>query len=500
MTSFDALTIVTTCSGYGQYLPAWARSIMGQTVRPGAVIILTHGNDFSAGNLAAKMLTSIGLPNVQHEHSNDLFDFGEARNRAVSLTRTEWVMHLDADDTLLPYAVADFMALAPEADVISAGYVLTGAYRGSTRDRCYTSATGTQALNLQALASGVSPFRRSFWERSPYRTDMMGAWDTALWIGFARLGARFRATPRAVFHYNQHADSLFNQRRTVLGWKRVRTSAQLRALRREYHGAAIIVPRDLKPAEDRERVWRRVRAHYAAHHPDWPIVEGRCPTTTWVKGAAIADALDRTAADVLIIADADCLVEPSALTAAVNAVSAGAPWAMPHRLVYRADALMTARYCREPADPMPLLPDRHSVAREPYEGAPGGGIVVLRRVWYDAIGGIPHAFRGWGSEDRALAGLAETLLGPCVRGDADLLHLHHAPQAQGSQSAVNLQLLQILGHAALRGKDALVGVAYAMPNPGAGNLSKLTWRANVGTARPPVSPETLARMTARRAP
>jgi glycosyltransferase involved in cell wall biosynthesis len=491
------LTIVTTCSGYGQYLNAWARSITTQTMRPHAVIIFTHGSDSAQGSAAATILTNVGFSNVRHEHCHETLDFGEARNRAVALAQTDWVMHFDADDTLLPNAIADFTALAPDADVISAGYVLSGNARLSTRDRCYQSADGIKALDLQSLASGISPFRKSFWVRSPYRTDMMGAWDTALWIGFARLGARFRATSRAVFHYNQHADSIFNQRRTILGWKRVRTAAQLKALRRQYFGAAIIVPRDLKPAADRERVWHRVRAHYETHHPQWPIAEGRTASGVWIKGAAIADAINKTNADVLIIADADCIVDPAALTASVNAVCLGAPWAMPHRDVYRADATMTARYCAEPATTLPILPDRHSVARDPYVGVDGGGIVVIRRVWYDAIGGIPLAFRGWGSEDRALAGLANNLLGPCVRGDADLLHLHHEPQNHGRQSAVNLQLLQILGQAAQRGKDALVGVAYSMPNPGIESLSKLTWRANVGTARPPVSPETLERMTAR---
>src|SRR6185369_4559096 len=118
----------------------------------------------------------------------------------VSLSETPWVMHLDADDTLLPWAVEEFQQIAPNADVIQSGYRRTGHLMAgpSRKERIYKGADGLKALDLSSICSGVSPFRRSLWEQSPYRTDMLGAWDTALWIGFARLGARFRPTTRAV--------------------------------------------------------------------------------------------------------------------------------------------------------------------------------------------------------------------------------------------------------------------------------------------------------------
>lgn len=464
---FESLTIVTTCTRYGKYLPQWSASIARQTMRPGAVVVFTHGmeSDREAGRLALAAINQAGIT-VTHVHHPGTLDFGVARNHAVALAQTDWAMHLDADDSLLPHAIADFAALAPHADVISAGYVLSGTVFGTTsrRDRLYQNADGPAALHMTALCSGVSPFRKSLWAQSPYRTDMLGAWDTALWIGFAHLGARFRATTRAVFVYHQHADSIFNVRRRVLGWARVRTTAQLKALRRRYTGVAVIVPRDLAPHPDRDRVWSRVRAHYATHHPEWTIREGRCPTQTWVKGAALAHAISGSSEEILVLADADCLVDPGVLRATVERVKNGAPWAMPHRMVYRASAARTLYHCQEDAEIVPFISsDYRDLDRAPYEGAPGGGIVVIRRVCYDAIGGIPHAFRGWGSEDRALACLADTLLGPCDRGDADLLHLYHPPQAK--ESSTNLQLLRHLGYAAQKGKDALVAVAYAMPNP-----------------------------------
>ncbi len=501
MTTFLELTIVTTCSGYGQYLGRWAQSIVTQTVHPGQVIIFTHGTevDLQSGAAAYQLLLNGGI-NATHHHHAGVLDFGAARNRAVDLATTDWVMHLDADDTLLPDAVRTFRDLAPEADVSAAGYVLAGAHaRGlSTRDRVYHDGVGEVVLNHQSMAAGVSPFRKSFWTASPYREDMMGAWDTALWIGFARLGARFKATPRAVFQYWQHPDSIFNQRRTILGWRRVRTQAQLKALRRQYTGVAVVVPLGRTLTPDRVKVWDRVRAHYAAHHPEWEIIEGKCPDETWVKGAAIAVALEKTRAATLILADADCLVDPEALRKAVAFVRNGAAWAMPHRDVYRADPASSRAVLEAPAQGLPPLPPR--LARPAYEGAPGGGIVVIERVNYEAIGGIPHAFRGWGSEDRALSCLAETLLGPCARGTAPLLHLYHEPQPRGAQSNANLQLLRVLGAAAQKGKDALVSVAYTMPSDAGRNGRNAVWKMNSGTARPVITPQQVMANTRRRVP
>jgi hypothetical protein len=236
----------------------------------------------------------------------------------------------------------------------------------------------------------------------------------------------------------------------------------LKALRRNYSGVDIIVPRDRTPAPDRVRLWNFVEKHYRHFHPQYEILEGRCPQPMWVKGSAILDGLQRSRAEIIVIADADCLVDPAALEQAIQSVRDGAAWAMPHDLVYRADALQTAKIMLTDPTVMPLLPDRHSVAREPYTGASGGGIVVMRRVDYDAVGGIPMAFNGWGSEDKALALLNETLLGQCVRGTADLLHLFHAPQPTKKSPQANVLLLRKLGYAALQGKDHLTATLFTM--------------------------------------
>lgn len=462
----DELTIVSSCAGdYSRYLGEWADSIVGLDPRPGAVRLFTHGDEANrkAGSEAIDRIRSAGL-DARHEHSPARVDFGTARNRAVGMSSTPWVMHLDCDDQIMPFALADVASIADGADVVAAGYERSGDLKSgpSNKRRLYSDTTGIKALDASAPCSGVSPFRRSFWEQSPYRTDMFGAWDTALWIGFARLGARFRATRRPIFWYRQHADSIFNRRRLTFDWVHAHTVAMLKSLRRADAGVAVIVPLDAKPDRDRRDAWAYVRAHYERHHPTWTIIEGVDRGGSWVKGAAIADALSRCKASTIVIADSDCLVAPAAMIEAVDRVLDGrARWAVPHDRVIRLNAETTREVI---AGDDPTIDESRDVARRPYQGFAGGGILVVPRVGYEATGGIPQSFKGWGGEDQALAVILDTCLGKHWRGSADLLHLWHAPQQSKRMGGGNNQFrFKAIAQAADRGPDAVLAAIRSDP-------------------------------------
>lgn len=422
------LSIVTACHNYGRYLDAWADSIIGMTRRPVMVGIVDAGSTDDTRDLmhaAAMKLEAAGL-RVRTLHI-DSGNIGVGRNAAVSLADSEWVQHLDCDDMAMPHMLEEFELYHREADVIGAGYERTGNLAAGPRNprRIYSSHQGEQTRRSKAPASGVSPFRRSLWERSPYREDMIGGWDTALWLGFSHLDppARFVATRRPVFYYRQHADSVFNERR-----KSARRSAlvgrKLMALRNGYRGVSVLVP--WKPdGGPRDRAWEWIRDRYAAVHPEYEVVVGQCSGPEWRKGEAVADALSRATGWTLVIADADCIVAPPALRDAV-AITETQPevgWVIPHRNVLRIDDAPTREIVAGP-------PTRADFAelplqRKAYEGYAGGGMLVIERSRYEAAGGIPTVFRGWGAEDEALAVILDTLIGPHARLEHDLVHLYH---------------------------------------------------------------------------
>lgn len=200
------LTVTTSAWGdYARFLPDWAESITRQTVPPAEVVILDAGCHFVRHvDNAHQLLTEAGIPAriVRAPYSG----MGAARNAAVEATVTEWVMHLDADDILLPTALEDVTALSDEADVVSLGALRDG------HPVCFPHITREQILARKHGCFSCSPFRRRFWEQRPWHTrnDFI---DSVFWVGLAHLGARFAGTSRPGFVYRQHEDS-FSHRMT----------------------------------------------------------------------------------------------------------------------------------------------------------------------------------------------------------------------------------------------------------------------------------------------
>lgn len=163
----------------------------------------------------------------------------------------------------------------------------------------------------------------------------------------------------------------------------------------------------------RERALEFVRSRY-----EWPVTIAPAPDGAWCKAAALMPAVEASSADVLVIADAD--VWCGGLDLAVEAVEQGAPWAVPHGLVFRLS---------EPSTESVLAGadwQGQPLAQFPYTGWEGGGFVVARR---ETVLDVPMpAFDGWGGEDESWALALRTLVGEPWRGDADLIHMWHPPQ------------------------------------------------------------------------
>lgn len=180
----------------------------------------------------------------------------------------------------------------------------------------------------------------------------------------------------------------------------------------------------------RDAAWQHLRARWEREHPGWQIVEGRAPDGPWCKAAAVADALDRSAGQVLVIADAD--VWTSGVQAAVDAVEAGAPFAIPHWHVHRLTQTATATVLAgHPVEGAIGTSAWRRLERQPYPGYVGGGITVLSRGLYDQVPLDPR-FTGWGQEDECWAKALTVITGPPWRGQADLWHLWHPPQPRHS--------------------------------------------------------------------
>jgi hypothetical protein len=188
---------------------------------------------------------------------------------------------------------------------------------------------------------------------------------------------------------------------------------------------------------DRERA-----VAWVLDHCDYPytVALGELPFN---KALTVMPAVERSDADIVVMHDAD--VWAPGLAEAVNAVEEGAAWAIPHWKVYRLTQSATHTLLRSASagqDSTAWLATSH-LARLPYVGVAGGGIVVTRR---DTMLDIPldPRFTTWGQEDESWAMALWCLLGPPWRGEAPLIHLWHPleprqGQRKGSQAGWDLR-------------------------------------------------------------
>lgn len=189
---------------------------------------------------------------------------------------------------------------------------------------------------------------------------------------------------------------------------------------------AVLIPWRSANCPDRDEALHYVLGRYAREYPAWQVTIGRSSADgPWIKARAVADALAQTAANTLVIADAD--VWSSGLGVAVERTISHAAWAIPHRGVHRLTAAGTVEYVQG------AHWEGLELAERAYLGTEAGGLVVVRRAVYEACPLDPR-FEGWGSEDDAWGMALRTLYGPPWRGRAELVHLWHPPPPRATRS------------------------------------------------------------------
>ena len=432
-------TVTTVGGSYSRWMVDWTSGVLSQKRPPDHVVVVVNGDVEDVGLVDGQVgrLRDFGL-GVTVVRLPWTINYGRARNIAVDRARTVWAHHADVDDVLLPHALSDWQELEADADVVAFGWRRIGNPPRGQKRRIYSPSRGQSTLTSRAPASAVSPFRRSFWERRPYDDRLPSGWDTGLWRGFGHLGARFVATKRPCYGYRFHADSIFQTRKrtgdpdgvgVMLGKAAADPSPDV----------AVVVPwRDTGDA-DRRAAWRWLRRRWETQHPDWLLVEADCDGD-WNKPRALNGTIAMVDCRVLVVADADCIIDADRLKWAVHDAQV-VPWLVPHGPVWRMDRKSTGVLLDGPPDAD--LPERPALIRSAYRGFPGGGLFVIGRAQWDRTGGFDETFSGWGCEDEAFAVAADTLVGPHVRYDGPLWHLWHdpGPRAKHPQFRANKRRL-----------------------------------------------------------
>ena len=219
------VTVVIPCYNQAHYLGDALRSVVDQGYTPVEMIVVDDGStDDSAEVALGAGITPIRQPNA---------GLGAARNVGLAAARGEFVVFLDADDRLLPDAVASGVATltaSPNLSCVVRRCQLMDA-KGRTLAANYTQVRPTDLYRQWlhhnfAWTPGAVMFRRSrLAEIGGFPADIGPAADYAVYLALARNEAVVYE-PREVVRYRQHGNNMSRDPVVML-------TATLGALRRE---------------------------------------------------------------------------------------------------------------------------------------------------------------------------------------------------------------------------------------------------------------------------
>lgn len=205
---------------------------------------------------------------------------------------------------------------------------------------------------------------------------------------------------------------------------------------------SVIVPwreqADRKPAFD----FVTECARFLTHSLDGDLTVIDDPhDTPFNRGRALNHGVDFTTGEVLVFLDADMIVTPVAMMAALEAVVRGAAMVVPFDRLIGLTGAASALVLEGRNPTGPWGEDQIDLR---WERKSQGGINVLSRATFEACGGFDERFNGWGGEDAALGAAIETLVGPVEYVAATAIHLWHghADDRGSPQTARNLALAQ----------------------------------------------------------
>lgn len=193
----------------------------------------------------------------------------------------------------------------------------------------------------------------------------------------------------------------------------------------------IVIP--WRPQPERVPLFDHVTTRLGDLHPEWNIHTADSEAEEFNRAAArnqgVADVPD---ADVIVVMDADTVVDPDDLRAAVEMVASDGgivmPWDRYCTLTPEGTEMMLEGVPPKECDPLWL---------KKVDSA--GCIVLTPEAWW-ACGGMDERFKGWGGEDSAFLIAAKLLVGVKVLPGVMYAGSHPTTDKGGAPYRRNAQL------------------------------------------------------------
>lgn len=192
-------TAVIPCYNDGQYIMEALQSIYNQTQLPEKIIIVDDGSDAET----KKILTTINHPLIHVVHQENK-GVSAARNHAISLAQTDYILNLDADDYYEPGFIEKAVSILNLDDEI----VAVSSYCRIFKKRKTIEIVKPLGGKLKDFivinnSRASSLFRKQCWETvGGFDEKMQGGYeDWEFWIAILKQGGTIHIVKEVLSHY-----------------------------------------------------------------------------------------------------------------------------------------------------------------------------------------------------------------------------------------------------------------------------------------------------------
>ena len=215
-------SIVIPSYNYARYLPRALESALAQPGDDYDVTVIDDGSSDDTAGVVRPYLQAHGdkLKYVYQDNRG----LAGARNRGIDETEGDYLLFLDADDRLLPRALQvfrDFLAAAPETDLVTAGHISVDP-RGRRKRRPVRVLGREPARNFAAfihrkisLTNGATVFHRRIFDTVRYPESLRQNEDLVV-NGLALARFRCASVPEAVLEVHAHEGRMRHDMDTIV--------------------------------------------------------------------------------------------------------------------------------------------------------------------------------------------------------------------------------------------------------------------------------------------
>ncbi|MCX8042728.1 MAG: glycosyltransferase, partial [Desulfobacterota bacterium] len=246
------VSVVVPCYNHGAYLRECVESIVRQSFQNFEIIIVNDGSTDDSLGVARQLMREYPDHRIRILDQPHSGQPAIARNNGIAAALGKYILSLDADDWILPDALAGMVAAADARDgseVVAYGYMQKFGVKNNVWP---TGPCNRNILPRQNQLPNASLYRKSLWEKiGGYNQNVPGYEDWDFWIRASQAGAEFICLDRICIMY-----------RTTES-----TSMLDRAAARHEHNVAHIIMNSPALYDPVEREWA---ANYLREFPEPP--------------------------------------------------------------------------------------------------------------------------------------------------------------------------------------------------------------------------------------